>query len=193
MATRGRKTEAKSWDSRFRHIFNTSYLTDPDLHVLVFMASDDINIVIREALRDYMVKHNSKALNPEFQAKVFMLASLKTAKGMKPCAPDILAELDKIGDLSSVTNHHSPVQKQVALDFPPSPPSPTVITQPNTVPQTPVVSVVPAQQYAQPIARQEKQRIDLDFGPEPEPELAMHSVSTNNTPLRNKWLQNHQY
>ena len=89
----GRKAAPKTWDTGYRHSFYTSYGEAPDLHTLMFISGANMNAVIREALRDYMVKHNSPALDPEFRRKLYLIASEKTAAGHAPIASEVLVEM----------------------------------------------------------------------------------------------------
>lgn len=51
----GGSRREKLWDTSFRHVFITNYLKDPDIHILMFISESEVNNIIREALRDYMV------------------------------------------------------------------------------------------------------------------------------------------
>ena len=89
-----RKSAAKVWETSFRQTFTTTYLKDPDLHVLIYVSGENFNEIIREALRDYMTKHGSKAADPDFQAKVFITASIKMARGDQALASDVLSKIE---------------------------------------------------------------------------------------------------
>jgi hypothetical protein len=171
MATRGRKSEEKVWGTRFRHVFNTNYLVDPDLHILLFVTGGDINVVMRQALREYMDKHASKATDPEFQARIFMQASIKVAKGVCPTAKEVL------GELSAIDSTAIEVDAIVA--------SAKVEVRPSPAP-APAASSASA-----PVARSPKPRVVLDFGPELEMET--EGDEKPKPSLREKWLaQNKQ-
>lgn len=80
-------------ETKFRHNFSTNYLQDPDVHTLFYVHGSEINGIIRDALRDYMAKHKSKAADPDFQSAVFMAASLQVARGHRPTGSEVLADL----------------------------------------------------------------------------------------------------
>lgn len=206
MNPKGRKAEEKVWETKFRHNFNTNYLQDPDLHTLLFIHGSEINGIIREALRDYMAKHKSKAADPEFQSTVFMTASIQVARGHRPTGAEVLADLD--GHLLGIppAAPSTPARRKDARDPIPAQvmhqaihskvnlesrdvaqaqsevavaAKPAVSTPSTTV--EPVTPVVP------------KPRVVLDFGSEPEiGEDAEAGEASQRLSQRDKWLARHK-
>lgn len=107
MNTGGRPHEKKLWDTSFRQVFTTNFIKDPDLHILLFLSGEKINDVMRDALREYMVKHGNKAIERDFQTAVFMSASRLMSQGVRPVASDVLAEMSqKHAGLSTAVAPH---------------------------------------------------------------------------------------
>jgi hypothetical protein len=182
MATQGRKNETKAWETGFRHVLSTSYLKEPDLHMLLFISEGGLNEIIRDALRDYMVKHSSKALDPDYQATIFMEASRQMSRGVRPVISEVLAGLS--GGAASVAQ--APTQQRKREPSPASTPVPIVtrsVTE-SEIGETPG----PVAQTQTPIA---KAKVVLDFGPE----LDLNEVETaeEKPSQRSKWLSKHQY
>jgi len=200
----GRKAAPKTWDTGYRHSFYTSYGEAPDLHTLMFISGANMNAVIREALRDYMVKHNSPALDPEFRRKLYLIASEKTAAGHAPIASEVLVEMGL--ELPSQAHAEPSTKARTAaptlparvevLQQPSAPatqpvaqhpayPSPTPTPAPAPTP-SPVVHAAPPAQPTKPRA--------IDFGPA-ENEINMGQEETTNAQTKltakQRWLARH--
>ena len=195
MTTHGRKPEEKLWDTSFRHVFNTNYLKDPDLHVLLFVGEAEVNNIIRQALRDYMLKHKIRAADPEFQAKVFMNASMQMARGVRPVGSEVLAEMGELPlkPVAYSSLRQTPVKKK-------QPPSPVIIpaqVQPAAAAETPSQPVQPAaatsapdhQRNSEEVPVAAKRPLDLDFGaPDPEFAEAAPIQAPAKPSARDRWL-----
>lgn len=191
MSKHGRKTEEKIWGTSFRHVFNTNYLTDPDLHILLFISGNEVNNVMRQALREYMTKHHSKAADTEFQARVFMAASMQVAKGVRPAASEIVVDMAGAGSSVQEIWKGSTAKR---ADTSPLTPHPAPPLAPLAAQQ--VKPPMPTQAAALEIKRSEKPKIELDLGPELEMEMESGLAENDETPkasLKSKWLQNHKY
>ena len=90
MSKTGRPVEDKVWETRLRHYLSFQYGQEPDLHVLLFASGEAFKGILAEALRDWMVKHNSPCLDPDFRAQLFMTASMELAKGNEPSTSLVL-------------------------------------------------------------------------------------------------------
>lgn len=210
MATHGRRAEEKLWDTSFRHVFNTNFLKDPDLHILLFISESEVNNIIREALRDYMVKHQSKAIAREYQARVFMTASLQVAAGARPKASDVLFEMGEESARAAGPPRQPPARRNVAPT-----PLPAPVAQPTAfAPASPaaVVSQAPTEVAvaAAPVGQAHagasdfsptdrpapaplKPKVVLDFGPEPDVlEVALDVEAGPKVSQRDKWLARHK-
>lgn len=198
MKITGRKPVQKPWDTSYRHSFYTSFSEDPDLHVLMFISGNGMNAVIREALRDYMVKHASPATDRDFQRRVFLLASERTAAGRPPTGSEVLGELHQVGTTALPST--PPPTRQAATAPPPLPPAQVHVQPPAAVmPQeshpSPLITVAPFLDAPQNTPTQ-KRPVILDFGPEPEmgTEIA-HSeahVAQPKLSQRERWLARHK-
>lgn len=198
-----RKSLSKVWETSFRHNFNTTYLKDPDLHVLLYISGESFNEINREALRDYMKKHGSKASDPDFQAQVFITASIKMARGDKAFASDVLSKIENNyseaysdGELSQSGSN----EKQNII-------STQVDSSTTTVGATQLAHAKrsneenlgkPAATSSNPskpdldVPSAVKHKVILDFGPELETPLETKSVEdVSQIPPRNSWLAGH--
>ena len=222
MNPKGRQQEEKLWESKLRHNFLTNYLQDPDLHTLLFISEAETNNIIREALRDWMVKTGSKALDPEFQAKVFLTASMAVARGVRPVGSDVLSAMGE------------PVRAKTALNRKEGKPGrvPTAAPSPAQVRPTAVAKPAPAASLAAPVAAQsppspaephhplahdqddaaeapdqavqrapatpaaqpaaKKAPITLDFGSEPEMADEQADTAPAKASQRSRWLARHK-
>lgn len=209
----GRKAAPKTWNTCYRHSFYTSYGEAPDLHTLMFISGANMNAVIRDALRDYMVKHNSPALDPEFRRKLYLSASEQTAAGHVPIASEVLVEMGlepphqahaepsakartaapakaptlpaRVGVLQQpVSPAAQPVAQHVEHPTPATIPAPA----PAALSPAPVVHTPAPEQPAKPRA------IAIDFGPA-EPEINMDAGETANgqpkLTTKQRWLARH--
>ena len=70
MATRGRKSEEKTWDTTLKHTLQVNVREDPRLHTFMFICGENLGEVMKAALTDYMRKIGSKALDDEFCKQV---------------------------------------------------------------------------------------------------------------------------
>lgn len=190
---RGRKAEEKAWGTSFRHVFNVSYMSDPDIHTLMFTAEADFNNVMRQALREYMERHNHKAKEPEYQARVFIQASNRMARGIIPNARDILLEMGE-GRTKSIEKYAdhataSPVNTQAVMPSVPATPVQVIKLQEQAKP-TPVPLAEIKTSANAPV----KPMLDLDLGPELDIESSSDAdEGLNKKQAKNKWLQNHNY
>lgn len=170
----GRKTEEKHWDLGFRHVFNTNYVTDPDLHILLFIAGQNVNDLMRNALREYIANHSISAADPVYQSRVFMQASLQLSQGSTPIARDVLAALNEPNVLDSIFSEQKPRRSTVVrANTPPnlsktgSPPAAPLPAPKLHEPTANTVASTPPQ------PAQSKPRLNLDLGPDLEsPTLA---------------------
>jgi hypothetical protein len=190
---RGRKAEEKAWGTTFRHVFNVNYMSDPDLHTLMFTAEAEFNNVLRQALREYMEKHNHKAKEPEFQARVFIQASTRLARGINPSARDILLELGEEITQGPTAYQADAAPVTIKTVRPAIAPTPVQVAKVQTQPvPVPVPVPVPAIQSA--VNPSVKPVMDLDLGPELDIESGIEEdAGLNKGPVKNKWLQNHNY
>lgn len=199
MATQGRKSEEKAWDTGFRHVFSTNYLKDPDLHIFLFISEAEVNQIMRDALRDYMVKHPSKALDPEFQARVFMEASRQVSRGVRPVAREVMIELGEPVDKSAKAKARVPAAHPKQSPAPVRPMDPPAVAAPSSVAQ--VAAEVPTPIAPAPAAAAEmpqaekaaKPRVVLDFGPELTMENGQPTTEAAKPSQRDKWLRPHNY
>lgn len=204
----GRKAAPKTWDTGYRNSFYTSYGEAPDLHTLMFISGANMNAVIREALRDYMVKHNSPALDPEFRRKLYLIASEKTAAGHAPIASEVLVEMG----LELPHQAHAEPSAKARTAAPAKAPTlparvevlqqhATPATQPVAQPvehpaPTPAPAPAPAPVVEAPAPSQAitPRAIAIDFGPA-EPEINMDAGETANgqpkLTAKQRWLARH--
>lgn len=203
MKSKGRKAEEKPWDTTYRHSFYTSYAQDPDLHVLMFVSGTAMNSILREALRDYMRKHASRAADPEFQRQVFMIACQKTADGHPPIGSEVLRDM------------HEPVPQALTLSQPayktptPAPrvealsPAPFSAQVISGFAESSFASPEQTAQRTQPdlppgtlaVPTQRKPPVTLDFGPDPEIVSAIEDTPSTPQPKvsqRDRWLARHK-
>jgi hypothetical protein len=197
----GRKTEAKTWEPVLRHTFRTSYAEDSDLHTLMFIAGDQLSLIIQAALKDFAAKHSIPTSDPEFQSKVFLSAATHYSKHKEsPTACAVLGELDRMdvfqdlmGSVSGAASsapelRKTPVSKPVAA----------------SVRQTAVLSpVLPAQKHTtepaivnpSSVKRKPTKAAPIDFGPgEDEVDADSETSDGEQKPsMRDKWLKNHNY
>lgn len=199
----------------FRHVFNTSYLKDPDIHILMFISESEVNNIIREALRDYMVKHGSKAAEPEYQAKVFMTASMQMARGIRAVASDVLAEMGEAPVVRSAAAapRQATARRKVAPSadtlsasvVPPASPAAAIPAAPvvahapveAAVAQAPVIqppAAAPAPDlFELPAPKASKPAVVLDFGPEIEMSGTADGAEAGKKPSqRENWLARHK-
>ena len=203
MNPKGRPSEEKLWETRFRHSFFTNFMQDPDLHTLLFVCEQDINEIIREALRDYIKKTGNKASEPEFQQKVFVGASKLMSQGHRPVGSEVMAQLGE-KPTSARRNGKSAATSRKKTD-PPAPPnsfsarldSLDVPTQaiPDTVPtpspvvtHTPPLPPLPSAPVAPPV---KKPMVVMDFGPEPVEGDSGEEAEEAKPTQRSKWLARH--
>lgn len=205
MNPNGRKPEVKTWETRFRHSFYTNYLQDPDLHVLLFLSDSRISDIMREALRDYMVKHGHQAADPVFQRQVFLAASLHVSRGHRPVASEVLAELgDQILDGEQTPPARSQHPRENAAKAPsPLPAQVISAVVPNVAPQveapepTPTLPAVQVktpqvQRTVSPVVQPiKKAPIVLDFGG-PDLEMDAPIAEPAKESQRDKWLARHK-
>lgn len=213
----GRKAAPKTWDTGYRHSFYTSYGEAPDLHTLMFISGANMNAVIREALRDYMVKHNSPALDPEFRRKLYLIASEKTAAGHAPIASEVLVEMGlelphqahaepsakartaaaaKAPTLPArvevLQQHATPATQPVAQ--PVEHPTPTPAQAPAVLAPAPAPAPAPVVEAPAPSQAITPRAIAIDFGPA-EPEINMDAGETANgqpkLTAKQRWLARH--
>ena len=202
----GRKAAPKTWDTGYRNSFYTSYGEAPDLHTLMFISGANMNAVIREALRDYMVKHNSPALDPEFRRKLYLIASEKTAAGHAPIASEVLVEMG----LELPHQAHAEPSAKARTAAPAKAPTlparvevlqqhATPATQPVAQPvehpaPTPAPAPAPVVEAPAPSQAITPRAIAIDFGPA-EPEINMDAGETaNGQPKlteKQRWLARH--
>jgi hypothetical protein len=199
MKKSGRKAEEKAWETKFRHSFYTNYLQDPDLHVLVFVAEDGLNDIIREALRDYMAKHKMAAADPEFQKKVFMAASMQVARGHTPVGSEVMAELGEqtIAGEAAIPARPAAVSRKVSTSrssppaqvIPSAAPPSRAQVQPVNPPAAPPAPAVDA--VEPPAAPTKKPPVVLDFGG-PDLEVGTPEIEPAKPSQRDRWLARHQ-
>ena len=202
----GRKAAPKTWDTGYRHSFYTSYGEAPDLHTLMFISGANMNAVIREALRDYMVKHNSPALDPEFRRKLYLIASEMTAAGHAPIASEVLVEMG----LELPHQAHAEPSAKARTAAPAKAPTlparvevlqqhATPATQPVAQPvehpaPTPAPAPAPVVKAPAPSQAITPRAIAIDFGPA-EPEINMDAGETANgqpkLTAKQRWLARH--
>lgn len=216
MNPKGRLPEEKLWETKLRHNFLTNYLQDPDIHVLLFISEAETNNIIREALRDWMVKTGSKALDPEFQAKVFLTASMEVARGVRPVGSDVLAAM---GEPTRAKPGQARPTKAAPRTKPARAPSPEQAKPPamaneiqpgsgheigpahDTPPPHPAEASAPAAPSLE-VAQAEphpavqpgtpKKPPVLDFGAEPEIGDGQTDEAQSKPSQRSRWLARHQ-
>ena len=201
MNTKGRKAEEKVWETKFRHNFSTNYLQDPDVHTLFYVHGSEINGIIRDALRDYMAKHKSKAADPEFQSAVFMAASLQVARGHRPTGSEVLADLGVASPTNPAVTPTTPSRKKEtppplsAKVVPPLIPQPARDVQAVSEVAEAVKPVTTMQPAANEPAAPANPRppVVLDFGAEPDMNgYAEPGEPSQKVSQRDKWLARHK-
>lgn len=204
----GRKAAPKTWDTSYRHSFYTSYGEAPDLHTLMFISGANMNAVIREALRDYMVKHNSPALDPEFRRKLYLIASEMTAAGHATIASEVLVEMGLELPNQAHAEPNSKARTVAPAKAPTLPAQVEVLQQPSAPASQPVAQHLghpsPAPEPAPapgpspvvdaaPPAQPTKPRV-IDFGPA-ENEINMGQQEADNAQpkitAKQRWLARH--
>lgn len=203
MKSKGRKAEEKPWDTTYRHSFYTSYAQDPDLHVLMFVSGTAMNSILREALRDYMRKHSSRASDPEFQRNVFMLACQMTADGSPPIGSEVLLAMNEPGVVPPPLSHNT---NQTYVRPARAVPAPTPLTSAQVIPVLAEAPLTPTPEIPQirPTAplphlsdteKPRKPPVTLDFGPDPEIDSETEVSATPSPPKvsqRDRWLARHK-
>lgn len=197
----GRKSEAKTWEQVLRHTFRTSFAEDSDLHTLMFVAGDQLSLIIQVALKEFVIAHSIPTNDNDFQSKVFLQAAMQYAQNKSsPTAVEVLRSIDRlevVDQLMQAVNQNPMVQSRNGAhsgqEHQPqfseqSKVSPTL--QPHSLP-TPGVTPEPVATNPN-TATKKKPPIAMDFGPPEVDELA-DSTSEPKPSLRDKWLQNHQY
>jgi hypothetical protein len=185
MNPNGRQADEKQWDTKFRHSFFTNYATDPDIHTLLFISGGNTNAMIREALRDWMVKHQSTATDSDFRRQLFVAASSHAAMGQRPVSSQLLREMgqEPAAHAGAKSSQAGP-SRQAKVDKPRGPhPAPPVAVQAH-------IATAHKTHERPPLPKPE---IMLDFGSGPEEgESAFVAESEPKPSQRDKWLARHR-
>ena len=189
MKKNGRPYSEKIWDHKIRHVFNTDFAKDPDIHILMFILGDQATNVIRQGLRDYMAATKSKALEPAFRERVFMTASQYLVRGENSGPTSVLNAIGEGGKLPASPN-------QVAR---------TYVSQKSPVSNSDPIGEAPklahTHEVAGPVATQngtlegypQKAPPVLDFGPDVVEDTSSEGAAPAKRSQKDKWLSQHKY
>ena len=93
----GRKFQERTWEPEFRLHFRPYLQRASDIHLLLFLAGNKVDVLIENALREFIRNHNLELDNIDNQTLI-LLESAKyfLAHGKSPTAEELLNSVDRM-------------------------------------------------------------------------------------------------